>query len=148
MPKDVFSESGVHSVTKSESERFVSDQVAFQYLLDEFLELKTEIAKLNKDVLKSRKRITQLEKRKKSYGNVVTQRMGSMLVLLEDYGGSMSTSDIKSFMGLSKDELYRTLKCARDNRVVELFPNPDDRRGYVVQIKSNVIQIPQSSLSL
>jgi len=38
---------------------------------------------------------------------------------------------------LSKDELYRTLKCARDEGLIEVLPDPRDRRGYILNIKTD-----------
>ena len=42
------------------------------------------------------------------------KRVDSMLLLISDYGGSLTSSSIKAYMGLSKDEFYRTLKYAKD----------------------------------
>jgi hypothetical protein len=47
----------------------------------------------------------------------------------------MTSASVKSLMGLSKDEFYRTLKCGRDENLFEIQPNPKDRRGYIIRIK-------------
>lgn len=113
----------------------IPDQVALQYLFHENLELKAELARLREDVSRNKKRISQLEKRKKSYGKQIIKRAEYMVQLIEDYGGMMTSSDVRKRMAFSKDEFYRTIKCAKEHNVIELLPNPDDRRGYIIKNK-------------
>jgi DNA-binding MarR family transcriptional regulator len=61
-----------------------------------------------------------------------------MILLISDYGGSLTSSSIKTYMGLSKDELYRTLKCAKDEGLIEVLPDPRDRRRYILNINPDV----------
>lgn len=117
----------------------------FQKFLDEICELKLEILLLREEILKNRQRIIALESKKKSQGKEVRRRVDSMLLLLVDYGGSLTSSSIKAYMGLSKDELYRTLKCARDEDLIEVSPDPRDRRGYILSIKTDVSRNNQDS---
>jgi len=63
-----------------------------------------------------------------------------MLELLAIYGGAMTSSMIRNKMVLSKDEFYRTVKCAKNNELINVSPNPRDRRGYIIQMKSCNIQ--------
>ncbi len=117
----------------------------FQKFQDEISELKLEILLLREEVLKNRQRIIALESKKKSNGKEVRRRVDSMLLLLVDYGGSLTSSSIKAYMGLSKDELYRTLKCARDEDLIEVSPDPRDRRGYIFSIKTDASRNNQDS---
>ena len=108
--------------------------VMLQELLDEVGCLKHEINQLQKEVTRHQQRIDFLERRKKIYGKDIRNRVDSMLRLIEDYGGSLKSSSIKTYMGLSKDELYRTIKCARESGMIEVQPDPSDRRGSIVNI--------------
>jgi hypothetical protein len=108
--------------------------VMLQELLDEVGDLKHDINQLQKEVTRHKQRIDFLEKRKKIYGKDIRNRVDSMLRLIEDYGGSLKSSSIKTYMGLSKDELYRTIKCARESGMIEVQPDPSDRRGSIVNI--------------
>ncbi len=108
--------------------------VMLQELLDEVGCLKHEINQLQKEVTRHQQRIDFLERRKKIYGKDIRNRVDSMLRLIEDYGGSLKSSSIKTYMGLSKDELYRTIKCARESGMIEVQPDPSDRRGSIVSI--------------
>lgn len=114
-----------------------------QELREEIDELKIVIFHLNNEILKNRQRIMELEKKKKSYGGTMKQRVKSMLMLVEDYGGSLKSSSIKTYMGLSKDELYRALKCAREQGLIEVRPDPQDRRGYIISAKLNFFESNQ-----
>jgi hypothetical protein len=105
---------------------------------EEINELRLEIILLREEVLKNRQRIIALESKKKIQGKEVRRRVDSMLLLLIDYGGSLTSSSVKTYMGLSKDELYRTLKCARDEGLIEVLPDHRDRRGYILNIKTDV----------
>lgn len=117
----------------------------FQKFQNEISELKLEILLLREEILKNRQRIIALESKKKSHGKDVRRRVDSMLLLLVDYGGSLNSSSIKAYMGLSKDELYRTLKCARDEDLIEVSPDPRDRRGYILSIKTDAFMNNQDS---
>ncbi|MDD1733567.1 MAG: MarR family transcriptional regulator [Methanothrix sp.] len=108
---------------------------------EEIGELKLEILLLKEEVLKNRQRIISLESKKNRQGKEVRRRVDSMLLLLIDYGGSLTSSSVKAYMGLSKDELYRTLKCAREEGLVEALPDPHDRRGYILNIKTDNSEI-------
>jgi DNA-binding MarR family transcriptional regulator len=110
----------------------------FQELRDEVRELRLEIFFLKDELIKDRQRIIDLESKKKSHGKEVKKRVDSMILLINDYGGSLTTSSIKAYMGLSKDELYRTLKCAKDEGLIEVLPDPRDRRGYILNINPDV----------
>lgn len=116
-----------------------------QELYDEIGELKFEISHLQKEILKQKQRIDVLEKRKKTYGKDITSRVDSMLILIEDYGGSLKSSSIKKYMGLSKDELYRTIKCARESGLIEVQPDSGDRRGSIVNIARDKILLINDS---
>ena len=96
---------------------------------------------LKEEVLKNRQRIISLESKKNRQGKEVRRRVDSMLLLLIDYGGSLTSSSVKAYMGLSKDELYRTVKCAREEGLVEALPDPHDRRGYILNIKTDNSEI-------
>jgi hypothetical protein len=106
----------------------------FQELRDEIQELRLEVLLLREEVIKNKQRIVASEGKKKSHGKEVKKRVDSMLLLISDYGGSLTSSSIKAYMGLSKDELYRTLKCAKDEGLIEVLPDPRDRRGYILNI--------------
>lgn len=105
-----------------------------QELNDDISELRFEISRLQKEVVRQKQRIDFLEKRKNKYGKDIIDRVNSMLMLIEDYGGSLKSSSIKKYMGLSKDELYRTIKCARESGLIEVQTDSSDRRGSVVSI--------------
>lgn len=106
-----------------------------QIILADLHELKNEVFKLQKEAIKSNQRIAHLEDKKRPYGKEVCKRVYSMLKLINDYGDSMPSADVKKLMGLSKDELYRTLRCAKEESQIELIPNEKDRRGYIIKIK-------------
>ncbi len=108
--------------------------IIFQEFRDEIDDLKMQLSYLNNEVLRDRQRIMSLEKGRKAYGENVKKRVESMLLLIIDYGGSMKSSSIKKYMGLSKDELYRTLRCAREEGLIETLPDPKDRRGSLISI--------------
>jgi hypothetical protein len=110
----------------------------FQELRDEVIDLKAEIIFLKDEIIKDRERIRALENKKKRPGKEVKKRVDSMILLICDYGGSMTSSSIKTHMGLSKDEFYRSIKSAKDEGLVEVLPNPNDRRGYILKISSDV----------
>lgn len=121
---------------------FLKDAVS-QNIHEEISELRLEILLLREEVLKNRQRIIALENKKTFHGKEIKRRVDSMLLLLIDYGGSMTSSSVKAYMGLSKDELYRTLKCARDEDLIEVLPDPRDRRGYILNIKTDIsMKIP------
>lgn len=105
-------------------------------LLSDLHELKNDVIKLQREAIKSNQRIAQLESKKRPYGREVYKRVYSMLKLINDYGGSMASTDVKKIMGLSKDELYRTLRCANEESLIELTPNAKDMRSYTIKIKS------------
>ena len=109
----------------------------FQELRDQISELRLEVFLLREEVIKNKQCIVALENKKKRHGKEVKRRVDSMILLIRDYGGSLTSSSIKAYMGLSKDELYRTLKCARDEGLIEVLPDPHDRRGYVLNINSD-----------
>jgi DNA anti-recombination protein RmuC len=115
----------------------IQEHIIIQDILSKFHELKREVIKLQEEVSKSKQRITQMEKKEKSYGKEVSERVYSMLALINDYGGTMTSTSTKELMGLSKDEFYRTLRCAKDENQIELLPNPKDQRSYIIKIKSN-----------
>lgn len=123
--------------TPSYSSNLLKDTL-LQKLREDINELRLEIILLREEVLKNRQRIIALESKKKIQGKEVKRRVDSMLLLLVDYGGSLNSSSVKAYMGLSKDELYRTLKCARDEGLIEVLPDPRDRRGYILNIKTDV----------
>lgn len=122
--------------TPSYSSNLLKDTL-LQKLREDINELRLEIILLREEVLKNRQRIIALESKKKIQGKEVKRRVDSMLLLLVDYGGSLNSSSVKAYMGLSKDELYRTLKCARDEGLIEVLPDPRDRRGYILNIKTD-----------
>ena len=110
----------------------------FQELHEEIDELRFVVLLLREEIIKNRQRIIALESKKKSHGKEVKKRVDSMLLLICDYGGSLTSSSIKKYMGLSKDELYRTLKCAKDDGLIEVLPDPRDRRGYILNMNHDV----------
>lgn len=105
-----------------------------QEILSSFLELKREVITLKREVSKNKLMIDQIEKKRDSYGKEVTNRVSSMLSLINDYGGIMTSKDTKKLMGLSKDEFYRTLQCAKNDNLIELLPNRKDRRSYIIKV--------------
>ena len=105
-----------------------------QEILSDFLELKREVNTLKREVSKNKTMIAQLEKKRDSYGKEVANRVSSMLSLINDYGGIMTSKDTKKIMGLSKDEFYRTLQCAKNDNLIELLPNRKDRRSYIIKV--------------
>ena len=109
-----------------------------QELREEIRDIKDELFFLRDELIKSRERIKALENKKKSPGKEVKKRVYSMIRLIRDYGGSMTSSSIKAYMGLSKDEFYRSIKCAKDEGLIEVLPDPNDRRGYILKIRSDV----------
>jgi hypothetical protein len=109
--------------------------LVLQELRDEISEIKFDILLLREEILKNKQRLIFLENGKNNYGEDVKKRVNSMILLIKDYGGSLTSSSIKKYMGLSKDELYRTLKCAKEEGLVEFLPDPRDRRGYIITIK-------------
>jgi DNA-binding MarR family transcriptional regulator len=110
----------------------------FQELREEVRHLSFEVRFLREELLKDKQRIIALESKKKSHGKEVKKRVDSMILLINDYGGSLTTSSVKAYMGLSKDELYRTLKCAKDEGLIEVLPDPRDRRGHILNINPDV----------
>jgi hypothetical protein len=119
----------------SEKKNSIDTSYIIKELLSDLYELKREVIMLRKDVFNSERRIAQIEKRKKEYGKEVDKRVYSMLTLINDYGGSMISKTTKELMGLSKDEFYRTLRCAKEENQIELLPNPKDQRSYIINIK-------------
>jgi hypothetical protein len=105
-------------------------------ILSDLHELKIEVITLQREVIKNNQRIAQLENREKPYGSEIHKRVYSMLKLINDYGGSMTSTDVKKIMGLSKDEFYRTVRCAKDESLIVLTPNAKDLRCYTIKIKS------------
>jgi hypothetical protein len=105
-----------------------------QEILSNYLELKREVINLKREVSKNKLMIVQLEKERDSYGKEVANRVSSMLSLITDYGGNMCSTDIREIMGLSKDEFYRTLQCAKNDNLIELLPNCKDRRSYIIKV--------------
>ena len=67
------------------------------------------------------------------------EHVESMLLLLSDHGGSLKSTSIKLYLGLSKDELYRALKCAREQDLIDVQPDSQDRGGYIISIKSSAL---------
>jgi len=105
-----------------------------QEILSNYLELKREVITLKREVSENKLMIAQLEKKRDSYGKEVANRVSSMLSLITDYGENMCSTDIREIMGLSKDEFYRTLQCAKNDNLIELFPNHKDRRSYIIKV--------------
>lgn len=109
--------------------------ILLEEILLEMHALKEEVLKLREETSRNRQMILALEKRNESYGDEIRKRIASMLRLIEDYGGAMTSASVRSLMGLSKDEFYRTLKCGKDDNLIQIKPNPKDRRGYIISIK-------------
>jgi SMC interacting uncharacterized protein involved in chromosome segregation len=105
-------------------------------LLSDLHELNSEVIKLQREVSKCNQRVAQLENKKRPYGKEVYTRVYSLLTLINDYGGSMTSTTVKRLMGLSKDEFYRTLRCAKDENQIDLTPNAKDRRSYIIKTKA------------
>ena len=110
--------------------------VFIQEILSELIKLKKEVTKLQKEVSKNNLMIDKLEKKKASYGKKVAKRASSMLTLINDFGGTMISTDAKELMGLSKDEFYRTLQYAKKQNLIELWPNLKDGRSYIIKLKN------------
>ena len=106
-----------------EGKNSFQEGIFFQEILSRFLELKREVITLKREVSENKLMIAQLEKKRDSYGKEVANRVCSMLDLINDYGGIMTSKDTKKIMGLSKDEFYRTLQCAKSDNLIELLPN-------------------------
>ena len=124
---------------RAEEKRSIPDSALMDMMLSEILELRAEIKRLKEDVFSNlhqdRQRIMKLENRNKSFGKAVNDRVTYMLELINDYGGSMTSAMIKKQLALTKDELYRTVKCAKERGLIEISPNPKDRREYIVKPK-------------
>jgi hypothetical protein len=124
---------------RAEEKRSIPDSALMDMMLSEILELRAELMRLREDVFSNlhqdRQRIMKLEIRNKSFGKTVNDRMTYMLELINDYGGSMTSAMIKKQLALTKDELYRTVKCAKERGLIEISPNPKDRREYIVKPK-------------
>lgn len=114
---------------------FFQEGVFVEDILSKFLELKREVMDLKREVSESRLLIDQLERKRSSHGREVVKRVSSMLSLINDYGGIMTSKDTRKIMGLSKDEFYRTLQCAKDEDLIEILPNCKDRRSYLIKLK-------------
>jgi hypothetical protein len=137
--KNIITDSEVDEDVRFLSSSLLKGAVLLE-LRDEICELKFEILLLKDEVIKNKQRIIALESERKIYGKDVKNRVNSMLLLIKDYGGSLKSSSIKKYMGLSKDELYRTLKCAKEGDLVAILPDPQDRRGYIINIKQDVFE--------
>ena len=124
-------------LTNFEGKNSFQEGIIVQEILSSFLELKREVITLKREVSKNKLMIAQLEKKRDSYGKEVANRVCSMLALINDYGGIMTSKDTKKIMGLSKDEFYRTLQCAKNDNLIELLPNRKDRRSYIIKLKPN-----------
>lgn len=122
-------------LTNFEGKDSIKESVFIQVILSDLLELKRDVITLQEEVSKNKQMIAKLEKKKDSYGKEVAKRVNSMLTLISDYGGSMASTDTKKFMGLSKDEFYRTLQCAKSQNLIELLPNLKDGRSYILKLK-------------
>jgi hypothetical protein len=122
-------------LTNFEGKNSFQEGIFVQEILSNFLELKREVITLKKEVSKNKLMIAQLEKKRDSYGKEVANRVCSMLSLINDYGGAMTSNETKKIMGLSKDEFYRTLRCAKNDNLIELLPNRKDRRSYIIKLK-------------
>jgi hypothetical protein len=122
-------------LTNFEGKNSFQESIFIQEILSDFLELKREVITLKREVSKNKLMIAQLEKKRDSYGKEVAKRVCSMLSLINDYGGTMTSKDTKKIMGLSKDEFYRTLRCAKNDNLIELLPDRRDRRSYIIKLK-------------
>ena len=141
MIKDDLQEEGTTATLSTEDlTNFVGmnsfrEGIFVQEILSNFLELKREVITLRREVSKNQLMIAQLEKKRDSYGKEVANRVSSMLALINDYGGIMTSKDTREIMGLSKDEFYRTLNCAKDEDLIEILPYCKDRRSYLIKLK-------------
>jgi len=141
MIKDDLQEGGntatlsTEELTNFEGKNSFQEGILIQGILSDFLELKREVITLKREVSKNRLLIDQLEKKRDSYGKEVANRVSSMLSLINDYGGIMTSKNTRKIMGLSKDEFYRTLQCAKNDNLIELLPNRKDRRSYIIKLK-------------
>ena len=122
-------------LTNFESKNIFQDGILIQEILSNFLELKREVIILKREVSENKLMLAQLGKKRDSYGKEVSNRVRSMLDLITDYGGIMTSKDAKNIMGLSKDEFYRTLQCAKNCNIIELLPDRKDRRSYIIKLK-------------
>jgi hypothetical protein len=132
---DTIATLSVEELAKFEDKNSFQEGILIQEILSNFLELKRDVIRLQKEVSKNKLMIAQLEKKRDSYGKEVAKRVCSMLALINDYGGTMNSTDTKKIMGLSKDEFYRTLQCAKNDNLIELLPNHKDRRSYIIKLK-------------
>ena len=126
----------LREVVSYDNKNSIHESDLMRILLSDLHELKNEVTKLQKEVSKCNQRIAQLENKKRPYGREVYKRVYSMLTLINDYGGTMNSTTIKRLMGLSKDEFYRTLRCAKDEKQIELMPNAKDQRSYIIKIRA------------
>jgi hypothetical protein len=116
MIKEDFDEEDLTALTSSEKfglfdgKFSIQEGIFIQEVLSDLLKLKKDVVKLRKEVSKNKLMIEQLERKKESYGKVVAKRTSSMLSLINDFGGAMVSTDTRKFMGLSKDEFYRTVQ--------------------------------------
>ncbi len=124
---------------RTEKKQSIPENALIDLMLTDILELRAELNKLREDVFsnlhRDRQRIMALEKRNKSFGKAVQDRVADMIDLINNYGGSMTSAMIKTQLALTKDELYRTVKCAKECDLIEISPNPKDRREYIVRSK-------------
>ena len=125
----------IEELAKFEGEGSFQEGIFIQEILSDLLKLKKDVVKLQKEVSKNNLMIEQLERKKDSYGKVVAKRASSMLSLINDFGGAMVSTDTKKFMGLSKDEFYRTVQYAKKQDLIELWPNLKDGRNYIIKLK-------------
>ena len=123
-------------VASYDNKNSIHESDLMRILLSDLHELKSEVTKLQKEVSKCDQRIAQLENKKRPHGKEVYKRVYSMLTLINNYGGTMNSTTIKRLMGLSKDEFYRTLRCAKDENQIELMPNAKDQRSYIIKIRA------------
>jgi hypothetical protein len=127
-------------LTNVEGKKSFQEGTIVQEILSSFLELKREVITLKREVSKNKLMIDQIEKKRDSYGKEVANRVSSMLSLINDYGGIMTSKDTKKLMGLSKDEFYRTLQCAKNDNLIELLPNRKDRRSYIIKVTTSLLR--------
>jgi hypothetical protein len=127
-------------LTNFEGKNSFQEGTIVQEILSSFLELKREVITLKREVSKNKLMIDQIEKKRDSYGKEVANRVSSMLSLINDYGGIMTSKDTKKLMGLSKDEFYRTLQCAKNDNLIELLPNRKDRRSYIIKVTTSLLR--------
>ena len=126
----------LREVASYDNKNSIHEGDLMRILLSDLHELKGEVTKLQKEVSKCDQRIAQLENKKRPHGKEMYKRVYSMLTLINDYGGTMNSTTIKRLMGLSKDEFYRTLRCAKDENQIELMPNEKDQRSYIIKIRA------------